>query len=252
MSKEKNSCINEFLNEVQRIEIIGQINLSVKTGNQYNVEYVELLKELQQSALTELLSLEGKQINLHVKRFEHIKKRFIEFWSYYRNLCEKYRSDSIDVFEFKKKISSYFIVSNFTATKITEEFLFDLQDALMLKDGSLRGLIDQYRELNNPKPSKSKEPHKNVIALFCQFINYSEVMIQGYSEINEKYCKRVCKKYNLEFKDSVRQNYHKTVPSVVGNNDKIQEMRALIYPLLTNDIQIKIDNYINSITKKVR
>ena len=245
MSKEKNSCINEFLNEVQRIEIIGQINLSVKTGNQYNVEYVELLKELQQSALTELLSLEGKQINLHIKRFEHIKNRFIEFWSYYTILCNKYRSDSIDIFEFKKKISYYFIVSNFTATKITEEFLFDLQDAIMLRDGSLRGLIDQYNKLINSKKKQKEDPERKSVSFFCQLVNHSKVIKQG-EKTNEKYCMLVCEHFKINYTDKVRQYYKTPEPEVAIDPEVLQKVVNDILPKIDIKSRQKIDKYIAS------
>ena len=93
-------------------------------------------------------------------------------------------------------------------------------------------------DLNLKKGKKIKAP---VLALFCKLIN--EIGIEKKEEIEsvEKYCKRVCERYNLDYTDRVRQNFN-------GNETKanLNIFIEVVLPLLDIETKSKIQKHLEA------
>lgn len=89
--------------------------------------------------------------------------------------------------------------------------------------------------------TKQKTPTAPARALFCNLINETEIIKKGSNETPEKYCKRICAKYNLKYTDRVRQNFN-------GNKSKKHyiELTELILPCIDKTIKEKIQKHLDS------
>lgn len=96
--------------------------------------------------------------------------------------------------------------------------------------------------------SKNKKPKLNapIIKRFCELINDSEISCIG--ELSrEKYCKKVCYKYNLKYTDNVRKHFqHNNKPK---ESDKyLKNVVELILPKIDVSSRDTIMKYINNHT----
>jgi len=100
------------------------------------------------------------------------------------------------------------------------------------------GFIQSQQTKNKKESEKIKAP---VLALFCRLIN--EIGIEQKEEIEsvEKYCKRVCERYDLVYTDRIRQNYR--------GNETTANLRLFtekVLPLLDSETQSKIQNHLKT------
>ena len=73
-------------------------------------------------------------------------------------------------------------------------------------------------------------------------------MIKGFDEGNEKFCKWVCKAYNITFADRVRKSF--TVTMQLKETDKnLQQVVKEILPKLPAVVKHNLEKYINKKTK---
>jgi hypothetical protein len=101
--------------------------------------------------------------------------------------------------------------------------------------------INSISSAKAPQQAKKKEPTKIAIALFCNLINEVEIIKQEVNEIPEIYCERICKIYNLEYSDRVRQNFN-------GNKSKkhYKQLTELILPRIDELIKDKIQKHLDT------
>ena len=79
---------------------------------------------------------------------------------------------------------------------------------------------------NKAEGKKKKDNIQSpVISLFCYLANNSDLITKEINETVLSYCKRVCSKYNLPFKDRVRQGF-----STSYNKINIRKVKELILP----------------------
>lgn len=94
---------------------------------------------------------------------------------------------------------------------------------------------------DTPQKNKSRNPiTAPAIALFCNYVNASSLIIRPEYEKVETFCKRVCKEFNLNYTDRVRQTYS-------GSNNKANKkiVMELILPLMDKAVIKKITDYLN-------
>mgnify|MGYP000170231718 CR=1 FL=1 len=100
--------------------------------------------------------------------------------------------------------------------KYEKEYLNDLTSALT------KVLPVQNKAEGKKKKDNIQSP---VISLFCYLANNSDLITKEINETVLSYCKRVCSKYNLPFKDRVRQGF-----STSYNKINIRKVKELILP----------------------
>lgn len=98
------------------------------------------------------------------------------------------------------------------------------------------GFIQSQQTENKKESEKIKAP---VLALFCKLINAIGIEQKDEIESVEKYCKRVCERYDLVYTDRVRQNFN-------GNETKgnLKLLTENVLPLLDFETQSKIQHHL--------
>lgn len=159
------SDLNTFLNKVMTIEIstINRcLDLSRYMQTNDTAEDIEL-RQLQQYALTEILMFDNVAIQKQLNRMEQIKQRFEKFWEIYFGKVTEFENGTLDEQLFIEKIKGLFIVPKFPDGQITLDFIFDLHDAIMYKDGYLLGFMEQVKKSQQaPKPDKTFTAHLTI------------------------------------------------------------------------------------------
>jgi hypothetical protein len=100
------------------------------------------------------------------------------------------------------------------------------------------GFIQSQQTENKKESEKIKAP---VLALFCKLINAIGIEQKDEIESVEKYCKRVCERYNLVYTDRVRQNFN-------GNETKVnlKLLTQNVLPLLDAETKSKIQKHLDT------
>jgi hypothetical protein len=133
-----------FIDKVQTIEIStinGMLDLS---RYRYGVtEEDEELKRLQQNALIELRALDSEAIKRQMMGLDQIKLRFEKIRDIWSDAATAFINGTLNEDDFIEQIKNNFLAPGLIPGRITQSFISDLQDAIMYKDGSLLGFIDQ-------------------------------------------------------------------------------------------------------------
>jgi hypothetical protein len=103
------------------------------------------LRQLQQNALTELLTFDKVAIQNQLARMDQIKQRFEKFWKIYTGKVTEFKNSTMDEQLFIENIKGLFIVPKFPDGHITLDFILDLQSAVMYKDAYLYGFVEQVK-----------------------------------------------------------------------------------------------------------
>lgn len=100
------------------------------------------------------------------------------------------------------------------------------------------GFIQSQQTENKKESEKIKAP---VLALFCKLINAIGIEQKDEIESVEKYCKRVCERYDLVYTDRVRQNFN-------GNETKVnlKLLTQNVLPLLDAETKSKIQKHLDT------
>jgi hypothetical protein len=158
---------NNFIEEVETLEV------KVKNGfydlSQYDQKdsgYDSKIIRLQQLALSEILLLKPEQIRRQLKRIEQIQDRFERFWKKFSELYHNFDNGTLDSLYLELEILPLFITAKIGRASITLEFIFDLHDAIMYKDGCLGGFVSQVQKTQEPaKLDKSKPTFSDLFRL---------------------------------------------------------------------------------------
>lgn len=106
-------------------------------------------------------------------------------------------------------------------------------------------LLNYTRSRDSETASFSKLPSP-VISLFCYIVNECKIMEKDEIESIESYCIRVCEKFELIYKDRVRQGYYTS-----ENKSNIDKIKKLILPNIEEDYQKKISTWIDAEKSKI-
>jgi len=219
--------------------------LTLDHYSQIESNYENKLKKLQQLALNDLSLLDQSQIKLIIKRLEEINGRFDKFWKVYKKWFSQFEKQEFDIYDFKDKLNQYFTVQKSSLNIISKNTFFQLHDAVMFKQGSLLGLIEQVSQLVDLKKSSREGPTKQAIGLFCQLVNHSNLIKQG-ERTNAQYCIQVCQHFNLEYTDNVRQNYKLSEPELIKSSKSLLIVKETILPSIDRKYSERIYQYIDS------
>ncbi len=109
-------------------------------------------------------------------------------------------------------------------------------------------LLNLSNDLNNKiEISKDKvAPNGPVLALFCQIINASKIIIKGYDENAAPYCQRVCNAYGLNYIGNTRKYFKLQDPDIKATNKIFIKVQKLIIESLDSEKKGPIDTYLNS------
>jgi hypothetical protein len=182
------NALNKYINEIQTIEIkvveynhrkiYNLLNSNIPLDripvdaiirlydlshyDQKKSDYKNHITRLQQEVVNEISLLGDEYLTRLLKRLEQIEKRFTDAWKFYYEICESFNAQILTSIDFDIKFSDYFIVPKHNDGVINQEFLFSLHDALIYKQGSLSGMINQTKQLlnipENDFPSKKQPP----------------------------------------------------------------------------------------------
>ncbi len=100
------------------------------------------------------------------------------------------------------------------------------------------GFIKSQQTENKKESKKIKAP---VLALFCNLINAIGIEQKDEIESVEKYCKRVCERYDLVYTDRVRQNFNENETKV-----NLKLLTENVLPLLDFETQSKIQDHLKT------
>lgn len=245
MTSSKQSNFDRYISQILTLNIRGSREVSLRHYSQFESNYENELKELQQLALNELPLNDYKQIKSRILRLEEINNRFKEFWKVYKKWFSQFEKDEFDIFDFNEKLNNYFIIQKSGATKISINTFYQLHDAVMFKQGSLLGIIERLKKLINKKDLKRNNASKSSISLFCQLVNHTKLIKQG-ERTNENFCIFVCDYFKLNYSARVRQLYKLSEPEIVMSSKNISEILEIILPTIDKKSRDKIYNYLIS------
>lgn len=103
-------------------------------------------------------------------------------------------------------------------------------------EGTLKAIDVFFKSAYIRDKLKSVKPSAPAIALFCSIINQSGIDKKG-DESNEKYCMRICKKFDLTYKDRVRQEFATVLNIDIAKAKHLPEVQKSIFPFLDNNKQ---------------
>ena len=245
MTTNKQSNFDRYISQILTLNIRGSREVSLRHYSQFESNYENDLKELQQLAINELLLHDHKQIKSRILILEEINNRFKEFWKVYKKWFSQFEKDEFDIFDFKEILSNYFNFQKSNATKISIKTFYQLHDAVMFKQGSVLGVIERLKKLVNKKDTKRNNASKKSISLFCQLVNHSNIIKQG-ERTNEQYCIQVCQHFKLEYTDNVRQHYKLSEPEILMSSKELLIVEQTILPFIDKRSRDKIYQYLGS------
>lgn len=106
--------------------------------------------------------------------------------------------------------------------------------------------IDKLEKLNIKPAKNSGKLQAPEIKLFCAIVNQCQIMIKGYDESPEKFIARVCKEFNLNANPKKARQYFDIDAEIKTTSKAFTRMTENIFPLLPNQIKIKIETHIKS------
>lgn len=164
---------NKYLLEIRSLDVKSNNNyLDLSHYDQKKSNYESELKRLQELALNDFLNLSDDQINRHLKRIKKVNENFKKFWSIYKEQFKRFRDGELNNTDLELSIFSLFIVDKHDAGFISEDFMFDLHDAIMFKHGFLENFNFQINDILEPQQSdKSKQEDEKATTLRDFFAN---------------------------------------------------------------------------------
>jgi len=121
------------------------LNLSDFNQRESNYEYE--IKILQQRAITDILSLNPKQIELHINRIKFMINNYKVFWARFAEQYHKFRNNECTFIDFQLAVYYFFIIPNKNNGLVSERFLHDLHDAAMFKEAYLYSFISEINQI---------------------------------------------------------------------------------------------------------
>lgn len=213
---------NAFINELQTLKInVNEYRYEVGDYNQYsNYEYE--LKRLQQAALNDLTILSKEQLENYLRRLSQPQKRFVKIWEFYQRTYSLFRENNFEFSAFNKELKNLFIIENFNAVLVTEQFFFDLHDAIVLKEGYLLDFEAQLREVFglNVDAKNNAEKHADVEATHAD-------------DSENNFTLSTIEDWLYEFKDNMSDTDYKKLTSAL-----IEYFDKGSFPKLSKPIQI--------------
>lgn len=99
-------------------------------------------------------------------------------------------------------------------------------------------------ELSGPKlVTKIAAP---VIGLFCSFMNDGQLIPKSHKESSASYCIRICGKFNLDYRDRVRQNFEGHIGKNNMNLENTKKVQLQILPIIDTVLRDKVSEYIDN------
>jgi hypothetical protein len=192
--------LDNFQTEVLTLDIKGEEYLSLSHYNQHLGDCESNLKRLQQLALNDILLLKLEQIRLQLTRFKQIHERFAKFWEVYKELFEQFRADKLQLIDLELKLYPLFIVPKHPASIISEQFLFDLHDAVMFKQAFLEGFEAQVQNVLNDNKTE------------FQFTYEQEVTEERKKNLQKQLAKLKTNDEKILFLKTEKANYLQNLP----------------------------------------
>jgi len=100
------------------------------------------------------------------------------------------------------------------------------------------------QQINNLQPIQTetnKPPGAPELGLFCSLINKIGIDKRDETESATVYCQRICNKFNLTYRDRVRQNYNENETKKL-----IKDLIEKVLPLIDNETKISIQKYLDN------
>jgi hypothetical protein len=89
-------------------------------------------------------------------------------------------------------------------------------------------------------PKKPKYDHSaEIVGVFCNLIHYSKIDEKQDGETNAKFCKRICDRFGIEYRDKVRQFFSVDAQSIKLNVPTILRECLLYLDSNENELFIK-------------
>lgn len=176
-NKNQMQYFHEFINEVQTLDIkvkefyIGNGGyfkditpernpglpyqkskyLDLSHYDQHDSDYESQLVRLQQLAINEILLCSPDQLKQQLRRLELIKRRFSKFWKVYSNLNKSFQEKNLQKIDIEIEVFPLFIIPEKSSidvvVNINQDFLYNLMDAVMFKQGCLKSFETQVKEV---------------------------------------------------------------------------------------------------------
>ncbi len=164
--------------------------------------YSEYMDRLGQDVLSELSLIDPIQAQSILKRLELLQNNITKAWKVYFDEFHKFQSQDFDSWDFELKFfhlfglkASRFNMDSYSKGSITQTFWWELQDALMYKEGALKLLVYHLKEMYFPEQIEPKEemPETPTVTKVLPKLNialdgYREMegiaMLYGYLDIN--------------------------------------------------------------------
>jgi len=115
--------------------------------NQHDSNYESNIAELGENALTELLNLSDQQIKNQLSRLVSEFGYFDKIRKVYNELAVALANGRLEYFDLYHKLFPLFNVPKHDQGRVTREFMNDLEDALMFKEGALSAIIENTRKV---------------------------------------------------------------------------------------------------------
>lgn len=220
----------------------NKIYFKIKDGKQF----ISVWEFMEQTGTLDRMKQNGITIN-PTHSFELLKKTRLEIF-------EKAKQNFIEERKIKKLLTSDFEIGWLYNSWLKREFetiknwLFEEpSDSDQLEINKYKQfleleMIKTESQINpQPKQTETKKIAAPVLGLFCSLINKIGIDKKYETESATVYCQRICNKFNITYKDRVRQNYN-----VIETKKLIKDLIEMVLPLIDNETKISIQKYLDN------
>lgn len=201
------------------------IHTSIKIGENVKelIQYINILKiskfinEMRETAPAKVHEVIERQMRYNLRR-NYSMPEFIE-----------------GLYKVKEQMNSVQI-----DTKTKDAFLtwLEKKDKVLMND---KQQVKAKAEIKDSNKLQAPE-----IRLFCAIVNQCQIMIKGFDESPEKFITRVCKEFNLNANPKKARQYFDIDAEIKATSKAFIRMTEKIFPLLPNQIKIKIETHVKS------
>lgn len=145
-----------------------------------NLNYRNYIKLLVENALNEYENKENNQIKNTITRLNNL----FDFEMIFDNYIKHYESFNKGGFQlafFQKELLSLFIIPEYDYTpNINNQFFFDLQVCLQVKEVAVISLIDSLSKLYTPEPNQQSKTETNIVPFDYDTTEIKEIFPTDY------------------------------------------------------------------------
>jgi hypothetical protein len=209
--------------------------------------FISVWEFMEQTGTIDRMKQNGITIN-PTHSFELLKKTRLEiFEKVKQNFIEERKIKKLSTFDFEIGClyhswlkREFEIIKNWLLDKPSNS---DQLEISKYNNFLYMEMIQTESEINQqPKQTETnKPPRAPELGFFCSLINKIGIDKKYETESATVYCQRICNKFNLTYRDRVRQNYNENETKTL-----VKDLSEKVLPLIDNETKISIQKYLDN------